>query len=103
MHLATYTITPCSNYHATVIDSLFALICNISDTDFSYNAVRCAISSLGVLDVSSPIVIFVSIGKITIKGLIYRTCLPYSIDNLNKKERKEYKKKKSGKEMKLNK
>ena len=48
MHLSTYPIAPCSNYHANVIDSLYALICNISDTDFIDNEVRFDISRLDV-------------------------------------------------------
>ena len=48
MHLATYTITQCSNY-ANDINSLFALICTISDTDFIDNEVRFDISRFGVL------------------------------------------------------
>ena len=50
MHLATYTITPCSNYHANINDSLFALISNISYTDFIDNEDRLDISGLGVLE-----------------------------------------------------
>ena len=47
--MATYTITPCSNYHANVIDSLFALIRNISNADFIDNEVRFNVSRLGVV------------------------------------------------------
>ena len=48
LHLATYTITLCSNY-ANDINSLFALICTVSDTDFIDNEVRFDISRPGVL------------------------------------------------------
>ena len=51
MHLATYPIAPCSNYYANVINSLFALICNISDTDFIDNEVRFDSSRLDVLEI----------------------------------------------------
>ena len=51
MLLATYTMTLCSNYHATVIDSLFALICNDKDTDKIDNEVRFHISRLRVLNI----------------------------------------------------
>ena len=40
MHLAICTIILCSNYDVNVINSLFALVCNISDTDFINNEVR---------------------------------------------------------------
>ena len=50
MHLATCTIISCSNYDANVIDSLFALVCNISDTDFIDSEVRFDISRLGELE-----------------------------------------------------
>ena len=40
MHLAACRIITCSNYDANVIDSLFALVCNISDTDLIDSEVR---------------------------------------------------------------
>ena len=50
MHLATCTIISCLNYDADVIDSLFELVCNISDTDFIDSGFRFNISRLGVLE-----------------------------------------------------
>ena len=46
VYMATYTVTPCSNYDDNVIDSLYAFICNISDTDFMDNEVTFDISML---------------------------------------------------------
>ena len=50
LHVAASSITPCSNYHATVIDTLIELICNIFDTDFINNEGRFDISRPGVLE-----------------------------------------------------
>ena len=65
--MATYTIIPCSNYHANDTDSLFALICNISDTDFIDKEVRFDISRLDVLD------FFASLNRFEY-SLNYRQC-----------------------------
>ena len=46
----TYTITSCLNHHANIIDSLYAMVYNISNTNFINNEARLYISRLSLLE-----------------------------------------------------
>ena len=56
MFKATCTIILCLNYDTNVINSLFALVCNISDTDFIDSEVRLDFSRLSVLEIFASLI-----------------------------------------------